>query len=75
MYRRSGRAKQLQVIKHAQNAYISCDAVWQRPLKKLHTLKFFSKCVKNGTKPSQIENFVQTVLKLGQSLRPFHFLL
>lgn len=43
MYRRSGRAKQLQVIKHAQNAYISCDAMWQRPLKKLRTLNFFFK--------------------------------
>lgn len=43
MYRRSGREKHLQVIKHAQNAYISCDAVWQRPLKKLRTLNFFFK--------------------------------
>ena len=43
--------------------------VWHRTLKKLRTLKFFSKCVKIGTKSTHFKIFFQSALNLGPTQR------
>ena len=48
-----------------QSADIYENAVWQRTLKKLRTLKKNSKCVKFGTKSTHFEKHFQSALNLG----------